>query len=58
MSPAEDKQLNACTCGQILAVASIVKQPWMQPYDLETALKRGTIFDNLHFPFYAGGDKS
>lgn len=58
MSPADDKQQKECTCGQILAIASIVKQPWVQPTELSLALKRGTLFENLYFPFYIGGDPS
>lgn len=51
MSPANDNLAKECTCKQILAIASVPKQPWMQPRELSLALKRGTIFENLDFPF-------
>lgn len=57
MSPANENKANECTCQQILAIASVHKQPWMQPRELSLALKRGTIFENLDFPFYAGGEE-
>lgn len=57
MSPAIDNQVKECTCQQILAIASVPKQPWVQPRELCLALKRGTIFENLDFPFYIGGEQ-
>lgn len=39
-----------------LAIATVPSQPWSQPYDCEKALCVGTIFPNLHMPFYCGGD--
>ena len=43
------------TGGQVLAIASVPKQPWTAPTSLPLALERGTLFENLYFPFYAGG---
>lgn len=40
-----------------LAIAMIPVQPWDQPYEPSAALKNGTIFPNLHFPFFIGGEK-
>lgn len=57
MSPANDNLAKECTCKQILAIASVPKQPWMQPRELSLALKLGTIFENLDFPFYVGGEQ-
>ena len=56
MSPADDKKETICTCGQILAIAAVPKQPWTAPSGLSLALERGTLFENLYFPFYAGGN--
>lgn len=39
-----------------LAVASVPIQTWGQIYDSQTALKRGTIFQDLDMPFYAADD--
>lgn len=39
-----------------LAIATVPPQPWIQPYDLKTGLKNGTIFPNLNLPFYKGGE--
>lgn len=56
MSPAVDKLKADGTGRQILAIASVEKQPWIQPTELSLALKRGTLFENLYYPFYIGGD--
>ena len=56
MSPANDNLAKECTCKQILAIASVPKQPWMQP-ELSLALKRVWIFENLDFPFFGGGEQ-
>ncbi|MCI7262686.1 MAG: spore coat associated protein CotJA [Clostridium sp.] len=40
---------------QQLAIAAVPKQPWIAPTSLPLALERGTLFENLYFPFYAGG---
>lgn len=39
-----------------LAIATVPPQPWSQPYDCAKALSVGTIFPNLHMPFFCGGD--
>lgn len=39
-----------------LAIASIPMQPWGEIYDSQTALKKGTIFQNLDMPFYAADE--
>uniref|UniRef100_UPI004057CB9E spore coat protein CotJB n=1 Tax=Acetatifactor sp. TaxID=1872090 RepID=UPI004057CB9E len=43
---------NPCTCATHLAMASIPKQEWCEPYDLDTALAEGTIFPCLNLTFY------
>lgn len=42
--------------GEHLAIASVPVQPWGQIYDSQTALKKGTIFQNLDMPFFAADD--
>lgn len=56
MSPAVDNLKANGTGRQTLAIASIEKQPWIQPTELSLALKRGTLFENLYYPFYIGGE--
>ena len=41
---------------QHLAIASIPMQPWGQLYDAPTALKKGTVFQDLDMPFFAADD--
>ena len=41
-----------CACPESLAMASIPKQTWCEPYDFKTALMEGTIFPCLNLPFY------
>ncbi len=41
-----------CTCKETLAMASVPKQEWCEPYDYETALKEGTIFPCLNLTFF------
>lgn len=42
-----------------LAIASIPCQEWKGTYEnLEDALNYGTIFPQLHMPFYMGGDEN
>ena len=41
-----------CTETESLAMASVPSQQWCEPYDLCTALKEGTIFPCLNFPFF------
>ncbi len=43
---------NLCTCTEYLAMASVPKQEWREPYDLLTALEEGTIFPCLNLTFY------
>lgn len=43
---------NLCTCKEHLAMASIPKQEWCDPYDFCTALKEGSLFPCLNLPFY------
>lgn len=43
---------NLCTCAEHLAMASIPKQEWCEPYDLITALSEGTLFPCLNLAFY------
>ncbi|MBQ8730381.1 MAG: spore coat protein CotJB [Lachnospiraceae bacterium] len=39
-------------CKEHLAMATIPKQDWCEPYDLLTALEEGTIFPCLNLPFF------
>lgn len=41
-----------CTCAEHLAMASVPKQEWCEPYDFATALKEGTIFPCLNLTFH------
>ncbi len=43
---------NLCTCAEHLAMASVPKQEWCEPYDLLTALAEGTIFPCLNLTFH------
>lgn len=43
---------NLCSCAGHLAMASVPKQEWCEPYDFSTALMEGTIFPCLNLPFY------
>lgn len=43
---------NLCTCAGHLAMASVPKQEWCEPYDLFKALEEGSIFPCLNLPFY------
>lgn len=53
--------MELCNCkpgtqtGLPLAIATVPKQPWEQPYQPEKALKQGTIFPCLDLPFYVVG---
>lgn len=54
---------SSCCCsggshaqGDVIAMASVPKQKWSQPYDVAKALKQGTIFPELDKPFYMGGN--
>lgn len=40
-----------------VAMAYVPMQPWEGLYDLETGLRRGTIFPSLDKPFMGGGPK-
>ena len=55
-----DRNLNekhVCNCEQIIAMATIPCQSWNETYDLDKALKEGTIFPELNKVFYCGGDE-
>lgn len=41
---------------QHLAIASVPMQPWGQIYESQTALKKGTIFQDLDMSFFAADD--
>ena len=43
-------------CALTLAMASVPPQPYVTPYEPDEVIKRGTIFENLCFPFHIGGD--
>ena len=49
---------NLCTCKETLAMASVPKQEWCEPYDWDTALKEGTIFPCLNLVFYKAPEGS
>ncbi len=49
---------NLCTCAEHLAMASIPKQEWCEPYDLQTALEEGTLFPCLNLTFYKAPPKN
>lgn len=42
---------NEFCCGFPLAMAYVPWQPWRNVYDMEKALRRGTIFAELDLPF-------
>ena len=48
---------NLCTCAEYLAIASVPKQEWCQPYDFQTALEEGTLFPCLNLPFFKAPEK-
>lgn len=52
--------ITCCTCTEPLAMASVPKQNWCEPYDYKTALAEGTIFPCLNLPFFKAeiGDSS
>ena len=41
-----------CTCDEHLAMATVPKQEWENPYDYQTALEEGTLFPGLNLPFF------
>lgn len=41
-----------CECPQTIAMASVPKQEWCEPYSWEQALCEGTIFPCLNLVFY------
>lgn len=41
-----------------LAIATIPMQPWVTPFEFSKALKVGTMFPNLYYPFYIGGEQN
>lgn len=56
MSPTIEKSHEACHCHLTLAIATVPIQPFIKPYDPPEALKHGTIFSNLYYPFFIGGE--
>lgn len=44
------------SCNPNLAIGSIPCQKWAELYDNSKALTIGTIFKDLHKPFFMGGD--
>ncbi len=48
---------NVCHCSsESLAMASVPKQEWCEPYDLKNALHNGTLFPCLDLKFFAAED--
>lgn len=45
-----------CKTGETLAMASVPKQKWCEPYDWNTALANGTIFPCLNLEFFKAED--
>ena len=43
---------NICNCPETLAMATVPKQNWCEPYPLENALYEGTIFPCLNLMFH------
>jgi len=43
---------NLCTCAESLAMATVPKQEWCEPYDFVTALEEGTLFPCLNLTFH------
>lgn len=43
---------NLCTCAEDLAMVSVPKQEWCEPYDFTKALEEGTIFPCLNLTFF------
>ncbi len=51
------KNQNDCQCcAPALAMASVPKQDWCEPYNLEEALYNGTLFPCLDLKFHAAKD--
>jgi len=46
------EEKNMCTCAEHLAMATVPKQEWCEPYDWCTALAEGTIFPCLNLTFH------
>ena len=46
---------NQC-CNDTLAMATVPKQEWCQPYNWKNALQNGTVFPCLKMDFYKGED--
>lgn len=49
--------MDKCCCGSSLGITSIPIQEWKETFDLPKALQLGTLFPELHKPFYLGGDE-
>ena len=57
MTTVNDDQLDCgCSCRLDLAIASVPRQSWEEPQDLETALLHGCLFPSSICLFFAGGD--
>ncbi len=49
---------NMCACGEQLAMGTVPKQEWCEPYELSTALAEGTIFPCLNLTFFKAPEGS
>lgn len=53
MSTLDSCSNDSCHCSSdTLAMATVPKQQWCEPYDLDKALKEGTIFPCLNLEFF------
>lgn len=48
--------INECQCSETLAMATVPKQNWCEPYDYEKALQEGTIFPCLNLAFFKANE--
>ena len=51
---ANNKETAKCP-NMVLAMAYVLDQTWETPYEVNEALKRGTLFPSLDKPFLGGG---
>ena len=47
---------NSCCDPHTLAFATVPNQEWCEPYDLKSALEKGTLFPCMDMEFYKGKD--
>lgn len=47
---------SCCPCSETLAMASVPKQEWCEPYDWQEALYQGTVFPCLNLEFFKAVD--